>query len=60
MTTKGGPGKQTIVPGTEIYRLGFRENEIGEAATMAVLLAAVVFVLVRTIGWLLRDRDEVR
>jgi raffinose/stachyose/melibiose transport system permease protein len=60
VTTKGGPGKQTIVPGTEIYRLGFRENEIGEAATMAVLLAAVVFVLVRTIGWLLRDRDEVR
>lgn len=60
VTTRGGPGKQTIVPGTEIYRLGFRENEIGEAATMAVLLALIVFVLVRTIGWILRDRDEVR
>jgi raffinose/stachyose/melibiose transport system permease protein len=59
VTTKGGPGKQTIVPGTEIYRLGFRENEIGEAATMAVLLAVIVFVLVRTIGWFLRDRDGI-
>lgn len=57
VTTKGGPGKQTIVPGTEIYRLGFRENEVGAAATMAVLLAVIVFTLVRTIGWLLRDRD---
>lgn len=57
VTTKGGPGKQTIVPGTEIYRLAFRENEVGEAATMAVLLAVIVFTLVRTVGWLLRDRD---
>lgn len=59
VTTKGGPGKETIVPGTEIYRLAFRENAIGEGATMAVLLAVIVFTLVRTIGWLLRDRDGV-
>jgi raffinose/stachyose/melibiose transport system permease protein len=60
VTTKGGPGKETIVPGTEIYRLAFRENAIGEAATMAVVLAVIVFTLVRTVGWLLRDKDEVR
>lgn len=59
VTTKGGPGKQTIVPGTEIYRLAFRENEVGEAATMAVLLAVIVFTLVRTVGWLLRDKDGI-
>jgi raffinose/stachyose/melibiose transport system permease protein len=59
VTTKGGPGKETIVPGTEIYRLAFRENEIGEGATMAVLLAVIVFTLVRTVGWLLRDRDGI-
>ncbi len=57
VTTAGGPGKQTIIPGTEIYRLAFREGAIGEAATMAVLLALIVFTLVRTVGWLLRD-DE--
>ncbi|MEY2900774.1 MAG: hypothetical protein RL247_940 [Actinomycetota bacterium] len=59
VTTKGGPGKETIVPGTEIYRLAFRENAIGEGATMAVLLAIIVFTLVRTVGWLLRDRDGI-
>jgi raffinose/stachyose/melibiose transport system permease protein len=59
VTTKGGPGKETIVPGTEIYRLAFRENAIGEGATMAVLLAVIVFTLVRTVGWLLRDRDGI-
>ncbi len=59
VTTKGGPGKQTIVPGTEIYRLAFRENEVGEAATMAMLLAVIVFTLVRTVGWLLRDKDGI-
>jgi len=60
VTTRGGPGKSTIVPGTEIYRLAFRENGVGEAATMAVLLAVAVFTLVRTVQWVLRDRDEVR
>ncbi len=59
VTTKGGPGKQTIVPGTEIYRLAFRENEVGEAATMAMLLAVIVFTLVRTVQWLLRDKDGI-
>lgn len=59
VTTKGGPGKETIVPGTEIYRLAFRENAIGEAATMAVVLAVIVFTLVRTVAWLLRDRDGI-
>lgn len=59
VTTKGGPGKETIVPGTEIYRLAFRENAIGEGATMAVLLAVIVFTLVRTVAWVLRDRDGI-
>lgn len=58
VTTQGGPGKQTIVPGTEIYRLAFREALIGEAATLAVLLAVIVFTLVRTVGWLLRDEEK--
>jgi len=59
VTTKGGPGKETIVPGTEIYRLAFRESALGEAAGMAVLLAVIIFVLVRLIGYVLRDRDGI-
>jgi len=59
VTTKGGPGKETIVPGTEIYRLAFRESELGEAASMSILLALIIFVLVRFIGIALRDRDGI-
>lgn len=59
VTTKGGPGKETIVPGTEIYRLAFRESALGEAAGMAVLLAVIIFGLVRFIGFMLRDRDGI-
>jgi raffinose/stachyose/melibiose transport system permease protein len=57
VTTSGGPGKQTIIPGTEIYRLAFREGAIGEAATIAVLLAIIVFTLVRAVAWLLKEDD---
>jgi hypothetical protein len=32
---------------------------VGEAATMAMLLAVIVFTLVRTVGWLLRDKDGI-
>jgi len=59
VTTKGGPGKETIVPGTEIYRLAFRESALGEAASMAILLAFIIFALVRLITFVLRDRDGV-
>lgn len=59
VTTRGGPGKETIVPGTEIYRLAFRESALGEAASMAILLAFIIFVLVRLIGFVLRDRDGI-
>lgn len=55
VTTQGGPGKSTIVPGTEIYRTAFREGDIGYASTLAVLLAVIIFVLVRLINFVLRE-----
>lgn len=55
VTTQGGPGKSTIVPGTEIYRTAFREGDIGYASTLAVLLAVIIFVLVRLINVVLRE-----
>lgn len=55
VTTQGGPGKSTIVPGTEIYRTAFREGDIGYASTLAVLLAVIIFVLVRAVNWVLKE-----
>lgn len=55
VTTQGGPGKSTIVPGTEIYRTAFREGEIGYASTIAVLLAIIVFAFVQIVNRILRE-----
>ena len=43
VTTRGGPGTQTVVPGLLIYRRAFEDGRLGSAAAIAVLLALVVF-----------------
>lgn len=43
VTTRGGPGTETIVPGILIYRRAFEDARLGSAAAIAVILAAVVF-----------------
>lgn len=55
VTTGGGPGTSTIVPGTEIYRLAFRAGEVGAASTIAVLLTVIIFGVVFAITRLLRE-----
>ncbi len=55
VTTGGGPGKSTIVPGTEIYRLAFRDGEVGAACAVAVLLSILIFLIVLVITRLLRE-----
>jgi len=49
VTTGGGPGTATIVPGTEIYRLAFRDGQVGAACAVAVLLTVVIFAVVAVI-----------
>jgi raffinose/stachyose/melibiose transport system permease protein len=43
VTTRGGPGTETIVPGILIYRRAFEDARLGSAAAIAVILAVVVF-----------------
>lgn len=43
VTTRGGPGTQTVVPGLLIYRRAFEDGRLGSAAAIAVILAIVVF-----------------
>ncbi len=42
VATNGGPGTSTIVPGILIYRDAFQLGEVGTAASLAVVLAALV------------------
>ena len=43
--TAGGPGKASEVLGTYLYRTGFRNDEMGYASAIAVLIFMVTFVL---------------
>lgn len=46
ISTQGGPGYQTMVPGVEIYRLTFLQQHVGQASALAVLLAVLVLVVI--------------
>ena len=45
VTTRGGPGTQTLVPGILIYRRAFEDGRLGAAAAIAVLLSIAVFAV---------------
>jgi ABC-type sugar transport system permease subunit len=45
VTTRGGPGTETVVPGILIYRRAFEDGRLGSAAAIAVLLSIVVFAV---------------
>lgn len=46
VTTSGGPGTATTVPAFEIYVTAFRDQAVGLAAAMAVLLTAMILTAV--------------
>ncbi|GIJ40323.1 carbohydrate ABC transporter permease [Micromonospora andamanensis] len=54
ISTSGGPGIQTTVPGLEIYRLAFSQRQVGLASALAVVLMALVLVCVLPIQRLTR------
>jgi raffinose/stachyose/melibiose transport system permease protein len=56
ISTQGGPGNATMVPGLEIYYQAFSERQVGVASALAVVLMALVLACVLPIQWLTRDR----
>jgi len=46
VTTQGGPGTETLVPGVQIFRLAFTERQIGLASANAVVLMALVLLVI--------------
>lgn len=57
VTTGGGPGISTLVPGFLIYRLAFRAGDVGAAASVAVLLSLLIFTVVLVVSRLLREKE---
>jgi raffinose/stachyose/melibiose transport system permease protein len=55
VSTAGGPGNSTAVPGIQIYILAFTEQRIGPASALAVLLMILVLVVILPIQRLSRE-----
>ncbi|MER5456179.1 sugar ABC transporter permease [Micromonospora sp. NPDC002389] len=54
ISTSGGPGIQTTVPGLEIYRLAFSQRQVGLASALGVVLMLLVLICVLPIQRLTR------
>jgi raffinose/stachyose/melibiose transport system permease protein len=55
VTTAGGPGNSTAVPGIQIYILAFTEQRIGLASALAVMLMVLVLLVILPIQRLSRE-----
>ena len=55
VTTAGGPGNSTSVPGIQIYILAFTQRSIGLASALAVMLMLLVVIVILPIQWLTRE-----
>jgi len=58
VTTAGGPGNSTSVPGIQIYILAFTQRAIGLASALAVMLMVLVVIVIIPIQWLTRESAQ--
>jgi raffinose/stachyose/melibiose transport system permease protein len=58
VSTGGGPGYSTAVPGIQIYILAFLERQVGLASALAVVLVILVLLVILPIQRL--SREDVR
>jgi raffinose/stachyose/melibiose transport system permease protein len=55
VSTAGGPGNSTAVPGIQIYILAFTQQQIGLASALAVMLMVLVLIVVVPLQRLSRE-----
>lgn len=58
VSTAGGPGNATAVPGIQIYILAFTQQRIGLASALAVILMILVLVVILPIQRLSRESTQ--
>lgn len=56
-TTMGGPGESTTVPSIYIYEGAFITRDIGQAASISVLLTILILGITATVIGVLRERE---
>ncbi len=57
VSTGGGPGNSTAVPGLQIYILAFTQRAVGLASALAVILMVLVIVVILPIQRLSREES---
>lgn len=55
LSTQGGPGTSTMVPGVEVYQLAFTESRIGPSSALAIVLSLLVLVVIIPLQRLFRE-----
>lgn len=58
VSTAGGPGNETTVPGIQIYILAFTQQRIGLASALAVMLMLLVLVVILPVQYLTREAKQ--
>lgn len=58
ISTVGGPGFATMVPGLEVYQLAFLNRQVGLASALAVVLMVLVIACILPIQWFARKADQ--
>lgn len=58
ISTQGGPGDSTLVPGLQIFYLAFFEREIGTASAFSIVLMVLVLLVVLPLQRILRGRES--
>ncbi|MDA8290090.1 MAG: sugar ABC transporter permease [Actinomycetota bacterium] len=58
ISTQGGPGTSTMVPGLEIYQLAFYNRQMGLASALAVVLMLLVLVCILPVQWYVRRGSD--
>ncbi|MEV4359999.1 sugar ABC transporter permease [Nonomuraea sp. NPDC049625] len=58
ISTQGGPGNTTMVPGLQIYYLAFSEREVGMASALALVLMVLVIACALPIQWFTKEGNR--
>lgn len=56
LSTQGGPGGTTMVPGVQVYLLAFNDARLGAASALAVVLAILIVAVIVPLQRLFRER----
>lgn len=56
MSTQGGPGYSTTVPGVQVYQLAFTENRVGASSALAIVLSVLVLLVILPIQRVFREK----